>query len=47
MVRFVISPDGILIKSILFFSKNFKLSISNAVDKNLIFLFLQYSISFK
>ena len=39
--RFVISPDGILIKSILFFSKNFRLSISNAVDKNFIFLCLQ------
>ena len=39
--RLVISPDGILMKSIWFFSKNFKFSISNAVDKNFIFFFLQ------
>ena len=37
--KFVISPEGILIKSKPFFSKNFKLSTSNAVDKKFIFFF--------
>ena len=38
--RFVISPEGIFMQSILhFLTKNSKLSKSNAVDKNLIFSF--------
>ena len=44
--KFVISPEGILIKSTPFFNKNFKLSTSNAVDKKFIFFLLQYLISF-